>query len=72
MEVIIQAKERQAAEANKHASILLQQLDLEKVRYLLKLFLLSNDFYSNMRKTKRLLLLENVLERRSKKKRNKH
>ena len=31
MEVIIQAKERQAAEANKNASILLHQLDLEKV-----------------------------------------
>ena len=32
MEVIIDAKERQAAEANKNATILLQEIDLEKVR----------------------------------------
>ena len=31
MEVTIHAKERQAAEANKNASILLQELDQEKV-----------------------------------------
>lgn len=31
MEVIIDAKERQAAEANKNASILLQEIDLERV-----------------------------------------
>ena len=31
MEVIIDAKERQAAEANKNATILLQEIDLEKV-----------------------------------------
>ena len=31
MEVIIDAKERQAAEANKNATILLQELDQEKV-----------------------------------------
>jgi len=30
MEVIIDAKERQAAEANKNATILLQEIDLEK------------------------------------------
>ena len=34
MEVIIHAKERQAAEANKNASILLQELDQEKVMYI--------------------------------------
>ena len=33
MEVIIHAKERQAAEANKNASILLHELDLERVSY---------------------------------------
>ena len=32
MEVIIDAKERQAAEANKNATILLQEIDQEKVR----------------------------------------
>lgn len=32
MEVIIDAKERQAAEANKNATILLQEIDLEKVK----------------------------------------
>lgn len=32
MESIVQAKDRQAAEANKNASILLEELDLEKVR----------------------------------------
>ncbi len=31
MEVIIDAKERQAAEANKNATILLQEIDQEKV-----------------------------------------
>lgn len=31
MESIVQAKDRQAAEANKNASILLEELDLEKV-----------------------------------------
>jgi len=31
MEVIIDAKERQAAEANKNVTILLQEIDLEKV-----------------------------------------
>ena len=31
MEIIVCAKDRQAAEANKNASILLQQLDDEKV-----------------------------------------
>lgn len=30
MESIVQAKDRQAAEANKNASILLEELDLEK------------------------------------------
>lgn len=34
MEVIIDAKERQAAEANKNATILLQEIDLEKVKML--------------------------------------
>ena len=33
MEVIIDAKERQAAEANKNATILLQEIDLEKVSH---------------------------------------
>lgn len=33
MEVIIDAKERQAAEANKNATILLQEIDQEKVLY---------------------------------------
>jgi len=32
MEIIHQAKERQAAEANKHASILLQEIDQERSR----------------------------------------
>lgn len=32
MESIVQAKDRQAAEANKNASILLEELDLEKLR----------------------------------------
>ena len=32
MEIIIDAKERQAAEANKNATILLQEIDLEKVQ----------------------------------------
>ena len=32
MDVIIMAKERQAVEANKNASILLQELDQERVR----------------------------------------
>lgn len=47
MESIVQAKDRQAAEANKNASILLEELDLEKVmisctyeKYLLFSFLL--------------------------------
>ena len=31
MEVVIHAKERQAAEANKNASILLQELDQQEV-----------------------------------------
>ena len=30
MEIIVSAKDRQAAEANRHASILLEQLDREK------------------------------------------
>ena len=34
MEVIIDAKERQAAEANKNATILLQEIDQEKVLYI--------------------------------------
>jgi len=33
MESIVQAKDRQAAEANKNASILLEELDLEKVTF---------------------------------------
>lgn len=37
MEVVIHAKDRQAAEANKNASILLQQIDLEKVSHPLTL-----------------------------------
>ncbi len=32
MEIIVSAKDRQAAEANKNASILLEELDLEKSR----------------------------------------
>lgn len=36
MEIIISAKDRQAAEANKNASILLEQIDLEKEREELK------------------------------------
>ena len=32
MEIIVSAKDRQAAEANKYASILLEELDLEKSR----------------------------------------
>lgn len=32
METIVKAKDQQAAEANKNASILLKELDLEKVR----------------------------------------
>ena len=36
MEIIITAKDRQAAEANKNASILLEQIDLEKEREELK------------------------------------
>ena len=35
MEVIIDAKERQAAEANKNATILLQEIDQEKVSSIL-------------------------------------
>lgn len=34
METIVKAKDQQAAEANKNASILLKELDLEKVGYL--------------------------------------
>lgn len=41
MDVIIDAKERQAAEANKNATILLQELDLEKVIIFSSLFYLS-------------------------------
>ena len=37
MEVIIDAKERQAAEANKNATILLQEIDLEKVTFRLSM-----------------------------------
>ena len=38
MEIIVAAKDRQAAEANKNASILLEELESEKVRpQLLKL-----------------------------------
>lgn len=33
METIVKAKDQQAAEANKNASILLKELDLEKVKY---------------------------------------
>lgn len=33
VETIVKAKDQQAAEANKNASILLKELDLEKVRY---------------------------------------
>lgn len=33
MESIVQAKDRQAAEANKNASILLEELDLEKASW---------------------------------------
>ena len=36
MEIIVTAKDRQAAEANKNASILLEQIDLEKEREELK------------------------------------
>lgn len=36
MEIIITAKDRQAAEANKNASILLEQIDLEKEQEELK------------------------------------
>ena len=32
MEIILTAKDRQAAEANKHATILLQELDQERTR----------------------------------------
>lgn len=32
METIVKAKDQQAAEANKNASILLKELDLEKVQ----------------------------------------
>ena len=32
MEIIVTAKDRQAAEANKHATILLQELDQERTR----------------------------------------
>lgn len=32
METIVKAKDQQAAEANKNASILLKELDLEKVK----------------------------------------
>ena len=35
MEIIVCAKDRQAAEANKNASILLQQLDDEKVMHIM-------------------------------------
>lgn len=71
MEVIIQAKERQAAEANKNASILLHQLDLEKV--VCKLIILMLDFvFSNMKRIKKQLLQEKEQEKRSRRKRNKH
>ena len=36
MEIIVSAKDRQAAEANKYASILLEEIDLEKEREELK------------------------------------
>ena len=39
MEIIVCAKDRQAAEANKNASILLQQLDDERVLYIVTLYL---------------------------------
>lgn len=52
MESIVQAKDRQAAEANKNASILLEELDLEKVmitftyeKYLLFSLLLSSPYF---------------------------
>ena len=35
MEIIVCAKDRQAAEANKNASILLQQLDDERVTHMM-------------------------------------
>ena len=56
MEIIVCAKDRQAAEANKNASILLQQLDDEKVYsiYVIIIICLCIHMYSVLcRKMKR-------------------
>ena len=49
MEVIIDAKERQAAEANKNATILLQEIDQEKVGA--GISLLAVDFRKKLKQT---------------------
>ena len=50
MEVIIDAKERQAAEANKNATILLQEIDQEKVGA--GISLLAVDFRKKLKQTR--------------------
>ena len=50
MEVIIDAKERQAAEANKNATILLQEIDQEKVGP--GISLLAVDFRKKLKQTR--------------------
>lgn len=71
MEVIIDAKERQAAEANKNATILLQEIDLEKVifalivHYFVNLIILNR----NTRRIAELLLPVRERKRSERKKR---
>ena len=85
MEVIIDAKERQAAEANKNATILLQEIDLEKVfivcylhvlgyyvRSLYDYIFYSAFLFRNMRRTAKQLLQGREQRRKDKRKRNKH
>ena len=50
MEVIIDAKERQAAEANKNVTILLQEIDQEKVGA--GISLLAVDFRKKLKQTR--------------------
>ena len=71
MEIIVCAKDRQAAEANKNASILLQQLDDERVMlavhvvfvYLLYVCVV---WYRKMKRVRRLLLLSEEPRRNDK------
>uniref|UniRef100_A0A8D2LQI3 Ankyrin repeat domain 17 n=1 Tax=Varanus komodoensis TaxID=61221 RepID=A0A8D2LQI3_VARKO len=48
IESIVQAKDRQAAEANKNASILLEELDLEKASSILKTDISNSSFDSQL------------------------